>query len=46
VLAAGVWVHRDRVAVLERDVAAAKAVADERGRTIQELQGRLAEGAK
>ena len=38
----GGYVHRDRVAALERDLAAARAVADERADAIRDLRAELA----
>jgi hypothetical protein len=38
----GGYVHRDRVAALERDLAATRAVADERADTIRDLRAELA----
>ena len=38
----GGYVHRDRVAALERDLAATRAVADERADTIRDLRTDLA----
>jgi hypothetical protein len=40
--AIGAYLHRDRVATLERDLAAAQAIADERAEVISDLRDELA----